>query len=206
MAGGQVGVYHGMRSLVLQTPTASCRRPTRSRPASTTPASGPSTRTCGRPGARATSASATPRRSRPRPCSRAAEGIIPALETAHAIAALPSSSASSAPQAILVVNVSGRGDKDMHTIMSRIDPSALEMVRAAEKDREAVRSALRGPVVVSLPDVPADPPPEHVVIIDGHELVTAPPDVPPDPPPEHVVIIDGHELVTAPPADDKERT
>jgi hypothetical protein len=67
----------------------------------------------------------------------------------------------------------------MHTIMSRIDPSALEMVRAAEKDREAVRSALRGPVVVSLPDVPADPPPEHVVIIDGHELVTAPPTCPP---------------------------
>src|SRR2546423_625932 len=41
------------------------------------------------------------------------EGIIPALESAHAVArALP-------PSAILLVNLSGRGDKDMHTVAER---------------------------------------------------------------------------------------
>ena len=41
------------------------------------------------------------------------EGIIPAIESAHALATLPAGQ----PQNI-VVNVSGRGDKDMHTVFS----------------------------------------------------------------------------------------
>lgn len=44
------------------------------------------------------------------------EGIIPALETAHAIAALPVIASKLSPDATVVVNVSGRGDKDMWTI------------------------------------------------------------------------------------------
>ncbi len=44
------------------------------------------------------------------------EGIIPALETAHALAFLPRLSAHEARDSVVVVNCSGRGDKDMGTI------------------------------------------------------------------------------------------
>ena len=47
------------------------------------------------------------------------EGIIPALETAHAIAALPGIADHMSPGGIIVVNCSGRGDKDMETIMAQ---------------------------------------------------------------------------------------
>jgi len=44
------------------------------------------------------------------------EGIIPALETAHAIAALASIASNLPADSVIVVNISGRGDKDMWTI------------------------------------------------------------------------------------------
>ena len=44
------------------------------------------------------------------------EGIIPALETAHAIAYLPTLAAGMSSDEIVVANCSGRGDKDMGTI------------------------------------------------------------------------------------------
>ncbi len=47
------------------------------------------------------------------------EGIIPALETAHAIAALKHIVDRVRPGGTIVVNCSGRGDKDMQTIMAR---------------------------------------------------------------------------------------
>ena len=49
------------------------------------------------------------------------EGIIPALETAHAIAALPAVCRSLPAGAVVVLNCSGRGDKDMATIAARMD-------------------------------------------------------------------------------------
>ena len=45
------------------------------------------------------------------------EGIIPALETAHAIAALETILSEIEHDTVIVVNCSGRGDKDMQTIM-----------------------------------------------------------------------------------------
>jgi tryptophan synthase beta chain len=44
------------------------------------------------------------------------EGIIPALESAHALAALPKLAGDYGPDKIVVVNVSGRGDKDIFTV------------------------------------------------------------------------------------------
>jgi tryptophan synthase beta chain len=44
------------------------------------------------------------------------EGILPALESAHAIAAARPLAAELGPGAILVVNLSGRGDKDVATV------------------------------------------------------------------------------------------
>ncbi len=44
------------------------------------------------------------------------EGIIPALESAHAVAEALKRAPQMAPEQIMIVNVSGRGDKDMHTV------------------------------------------------------------------------------------------
>ena len=44
------------------------------------------------------------------------EGIIPALETSHALARLPQICAELGPEGIVVVNLSGRGDKDVATV------------------------------------------------------------------------------------------
>jgi tryptophan synthase beta chain len=47
------------------------------------------------------------------------EGIIPALESAHAVAHAMKMAATMPKDAIVLVNLSGRGDKDMHTVASR---------------------------------------------------------------------------------------
>ena len=44
------------------------------------------------------------------------EGIIPALESSHALAYAEKLAATMRPDQILVVNLSGRGDKDIHTV------------------------------------------------------------------------------------------
>jgi tryptophan synthase beta chain len=47
------------------------------------------------------------------------EGIIPALESSHAVAQAIKLAPQMDPDAILLVNLSGRGDKDMHTVAAR---------------------------------------------------------------------------------------
>ena len=44
------------------------------------------------------------------------EGIIPALESAHAIAQAVKIAPEMAQDKIMIVNLSGRGDKDVHTV------------------------------------------------------------------------------------------
>lgn len=51
-------------------------------------------------------------------CSK--EGIIPALESAHALAVLETKAAELASDKIIVVNVSGRGDKDIFTVANAL--------------------------------------------------------------------------------------
>lgn len=48
------------------------------------------------------------------------EGIIPALESAHAIAHLHQLAPSLPPEAVILVCLSGRGDKDIHTVAEAI--------------------------------------------------------------------------------------
>ncbi len=48
------------------------------------------------------------------------EGIIPALESAHALAYLPRLVAELGREAVIVVNLSGRGDKDIFTVAERL--------------------------------------------------------------------------------------
>jgi tryptophan synthase beta chain len=44
------------------------------------------------------------------------EGIIPALESSHALAYAAKLAATMSPEQRVLVNLSGRGDKDMHTV------------------------------------------------------------------------------------------
>ncbi|MBP7979157.1 MAG: pyridoxal-phosphate dependent enzyme, partial [Sebaldella sp.] len=46
------------------------------------------------------------------------EGIIPAIESAHAVAYLKKLCPVLKEKKNIVVNISGRGDKDMHTVFS----------------------------------------------------------------------------------------
>ncbi|MES9813516.1 MAG: tryptophan synthase subunit beta [Candidatus Thiodiazotropha sp.] len=47
------------------------------------------------------------------------EGIIPALESSHALAYAAKLATTMSPDQIILVNLSGRGDKDMHTVAAR---------------------------------------------------------------------------------------
>ena len=100
-----------------RTRTGRSSRRTRSPPASTIPAPGPSTRGCATAAARATSPSPIATRSRHLPLCARLEGIIPALESSHAIAwALGSASNS----ALDLVCLSGRGDKDLDEALEQL--------------------------------------------------------------------------------------
>jgi len=46
--------------------------------------------------------------------------LIPALENAHALAALPKVAMDYAEDQIILVNVSGRGDKDIFTVAEHL--------------------------------------------------------------------------------------
>jgi tryptophan synthase beta chain len=48
------------------------------------------------------------------------EGIIPALESAHAIAEAVKLAPTLGKDKVMIVNLSGRGDKDIHTVASMI--------------------------------------------------------------------------------------
>jgi tryptophan synthase beta chain len=48
------------------------------------------------------------------------EGIIPALETSHAFAYLPTLAKELGPDADILVCLSGRGDKDLETVLEKL--------------------------------------------------------------------------------------
>ena len=52
---------------------------------------------------------------------RKLEGIIPALESAHALALLPRMKDKFKKDDVVVLTVSGRGDKDMQTYLKHIN-------------------------------------------------------------------------------------
>ncbi len=54
------------------------------------------------------------------------EGIIPALESSHAIAEVLKRAPHMRPDQIILVNLSGRGDKDLNTVMKEFGDLAIE--------------------------------------------------------------------------------
>ena len=53
-----------------------------------------------------------------------AEGILPALESAHAVAYAMQMAARPGPDTILLVNLSGRGDKDLAQVMAAAEAAS----------------------------------------------------------------------------------
>jgi tryptophan synthase beta chain len=77
------------------------------------------------------------------------EGIIPALESAHALAYAAKLAPTLPADAIVLVNLSGRGDKDMATVAERArrhDPgSRIEAVQAVPASSSDPRSSILDP-------------------------------------------------------------
>jgi tryptophan synthase beta chain len=48
------------------------------------------------------------------------EGIIPALESAHAVAEVVKQAPTMPKESLIIVNLSGRGDKDLDVIMKEL--------------------------------------------------------------------------------------
>jgi tryptophan synthase beta chain len=65
------------------------------------------------------------------------EGIIPALETAHAVAAARDLARELGPKGLLVVNVSGRGDKDVQQLRAATEQRARAKPRKAARPRRS---------------------------------------------------------------------
>ena len=122
MTAGKLGIYHGMRSLVLQDAHGQLQEAHSISAGLDYPGVGPEHAHLHESG-RAKYLSVTDAQ-----CLEAlsqlarTEGIIAALETAHAFAALPPILDEVGRDKVVVVNVSGRGDKDMHTVMDAMKP------------------------------------------------------------------------------------
>ena len=65
------------------------------------------------------------------------EGIIPALETAHAISYAGRIAKELGPGANMIVNLSGRGDKDVEVAADALGIDAREAEEVPDKDSEA---------------------------------------------------------------------
>jgi tryptophan synthase beta chain len=120
MARGREGIYHGMRSLVLQDEDGQLQEAHSISAGLDYPGVGPEhaqLMTSGR--AKYLSITDDECLQGLQQLART-EGIIAALETAHAVAALPRILDEVGRDAKLIVNLSGRGDKDMHTVQAKL--------------------------------------------------------------------------------------
>ena len=77
------------------------------------------------------------------------EGILPALESAHALAGAPSAGRSRIPARTILVGLSGRGDKDMPTLQQTLLAAAEEAHEPAGERITASASARRPPRAAS---------------------------------------------------------
>lgn len=112
---GTEGIIHGARTLVMQTPDGQITEPYSISAGLDYPGVGPLHAHLAKTGRTRTIAIDDDDALRAAFRLTRTEGIIPALESAHALAVLDK--IRFAPDATVVVNLSGRGDKDMHTYM-----------------------------------------------------------------------------------------
>jgi tryptophan synthase beta chain len=72
------------------------------------------------------------------------EGIIPAIETAHALAGTMKLGLELGPDAVILVNLSGRGDKDMETAGKYFDILDTAALTAEAEEEFAMRASTTG--------------------------------------------------------------
>jgi tryptophan synthase beta chain len=115
---GSTGIIHGSRTLLMQDEDGQIQEPYSISAGLDYPGVGPLHAWLARSG-RATVFAVTDEEALQAAllCTRK-EGIIPALETAHALGAL--GKISSGPDDVVVLNLSGRGDKDMETYIDKL--------------------------------------------------------------------------------------
>ncbi len=65
------------------------------------------------------------------------EGILPALESAHAVADVVRRAPRMAPDQVLLVNLSGRGDKDLETVQSWLIQHGSDRIMQEESERRS---------------------------------------------------------------------
>lgn len=116
---GSPGILHGSKSLVMQTADGQVTEPYSISAGLDYPGIGPMHAHLIRSGrAKAYAITDTEAMDSAFQLSRL-EGIIPALETSHALACLDKMELS--PEQVIVINLSGRGDKDLETFMKQMD-------------------------------------------------------------------------------------
>jgi tryptophan synthase beta chain len=126
---GTIGILHGSRSYVLQTPEGQVRDTHSISAGLDYPGVGPEHAFLSDSG-RATYVSATDEEAVAAYHAMArSEGIVPALESAHAIAYACKLAREIGPDGLILVNLSGRGDKDTRTIAA-LDAAAPAAVLA----------------------------------------------------------------------------
>jgi tryptophan synthase beta chain len=126
---GTVGILHGSRSYVLQTSEGQVRDTHSISAGLDYPGVGPEHAFLHDSG-RATYVSATDEEALASFHDMArSEGIVPALETAHAIAFARTLAAERGPSGLVLVNLSGRGEKDTRTVAA-IDDAAHDAAHA----------------------------------------------------------------------------
>ena len=121
MARGRVGVYHGMRSLVLQNDDGQLIEAHSISAGLDYPGVGPEHAHLMQSGRARYIGVGDDEALAGLELLARTEGIIVALETAHAVAAMPRVVAEHGPEKTYVINLSGRGDKDMHTLVERLE-------------------------------------------------------------------------------------
>jgi tryptophan synthase beta chain len=84
------------------------------------------------------------------------EGILPALESAHAVAEVVKRARALGPEKIILINLSGRGDKDVETVLAEETASVKEKVSA--KDRASARDRVPAEDGVGRAGSPPRPP------------------------------------------------
>ncbi len=146
LARGRPGVLHGSRSYLLQTPDGQIAEAHSISAGLDYPGVGPELAYLKDSG-RLTLATATDREALDALQYLArTEGIIPALESAHAVAEAVKRARALGPEGLLVVNISGRGDKDVEQVRRALAAreAAAPRRKAARKRRAPARRDGRG--------------------------------------------------------------
>ena len=92
------------------------------------------------------------------------EGILPALESAHAVAYACTLAPTMTRDQVLLVNLSGRGDKDVHSVEKAHSPIGAGLMSRLQQSFERMKAAGRGGLVAYLTAGDPDPDTSAAVI------------------------------------------